>query len=78
MMKVIFIGASYYSKSHTVMSSTYQIDDAGLFERTDWGKIHVALENGEEVHIRPASKEELDQMDICLAKIIISRAENEQ
>lgn len=68
-MKVIFIGDDYYFKSGSQMSSVYQIDNAGTFERTDWGFIQVALERGEEVHIRPATKKELKRMDSRLKEI---------
>ena len=62
-MKVIYIGEHYYSKSRTLMSSVYQVDESNTFKRTDWGFIQVALQRGEEVHIRPANEEELKQMD---------------
>ena len=45
------------------MSSVYQIDESNTFKRTNWGLIQVALQRGEEVHIRPANEKELKQMD---------------
>ncbi|MCK4359164.1 MAG: hypothetical protein KAW92_10575 [Candidatus Cloacimonetes bacterium] len=62
-MKVIYIGEFYYWKSKTAMSSVYQIDESNTFKRTNWGLIQVALQRGEEVHIRPANEKELKQMD---------------
>lgn len=74
-MKVIFVGNDYYCESGTRMSNVYQIDDIGGLERTDWGFIQAALAKGEEVHIRPATKEELEQMDSILGKLIRERKE---
>lgn len=72
-MKVIFIGNDYCFASETRMSNVYQVDDVGGFKRTDWGFIQMALERGEEVHIRPANKKELERMDSHLGKILRER-----
>jgi len=73
-IEIVFIGNEYYSKSRTV-SSVYQVDDVGTLTRTDWGFIRKALANGEELHIRPATKEELKRMDCHLRKLIRERKE---
>jgi len=54
-MKLIFIGDRFYSESKTMMSSIYDIHG----NRQDWGFVSEALENGQSVHIRPATKSEL-------------------
>lgn len=38
------------------MSSLYTEDGS----RSDWGKVNVALRNGEEIHIRQATEKELE------------------
>jgi hypothetical protein len=57
-MDVTFIGDEFYSKSGTMMSSVYQRVDGGL-KRTDWGFIQIALSDGIEVHIYPATPIEM-------------------
>ncbi len=56
-MELIYIGERFYSKSGTIMSSIYDI--FGI--RQDWGKVQLALKNGESVNIRPATEKELEQ-----------------
>lgn len=47
------------------MSSLYMEDGS----RSDWGKVYVALRNGEEVHIRQATDEELKLANEQLERI---------
>ncbi len=57
-MNVIHIGNKFYFESGTMMGANYIHDENG-YTRTDWGKIGLALEAGEEVHIRPANAHEM-------------------
>jgi hypothetical protein len=54
MKYLIYIGDHFYYESGSVMSSVYLEDGT----RFDWGKLKVALSNGEEIHIRQATNEE--------------------
>ena len=54
-MELIYIGENFYGDSGTIMSSIYTVDG----ERSHWGKVQLALEKGESVHIRPATDLEL-------------------
>ena len=54
-IKLIYIGDTFYSETSTAMSPIYHEDG----RRSDWGKVSVALRNGDEVHIRPANDAEL-------------------
>lgn len=58
-MNCIYIGRDFYEKSKSVMSSVYRSTSHACFERTDWGFIGLALERGEEVHIVPATKDQI-------------------
>jgi hypothetical protein len=62
-MKVIYVGEKYYKDGNLRMSSVYKVEKHGTLRRTDWGFIKLALQGGEEVHIRPANKSELKRMD---------------
>lgn len=59
---------SFYSDSNTRMSSLYNITSK-YWERWDWGNVEIALEAGQEVHIRPATLAELGQAHLILRKI---------
>ena len=61
-MKLIYIGDHFYEESKSYMSSIYDTDGA----RQDWGKVQVALRNGERVSIRPATSQELVRYEIKL------------
>ena len=65
-VKLIFIGNKFYNKSGSVMSSIYT--EHG--ERFDWGFVEVALEEGKEVHIRPASSVELMMFEAELENML--------
>lgn len=56
-MKLFYIGERFYSESSTWMSPIYH---EGTFQRSDWGKVSIALQHGESVSIRPATDEEMD------------------
>jgi len=60
MINLVYIGDKFYSESHSRMSSIY-LD--GIF-RYDYGKMRIALEEGEDVIIRQATPDEL----ICFEK----------
>uniref|UniRef100_A0A6H2A654 Uncharacterized protein n=1 Tax=viral metagenome TaxID=1070528 RepID=A0A6H2A654_9ZZZZ len=64
MLSLIYIGSEFYVKSSTMMSSIYTVDG----RRSDWGKVSIALEKGEEVHIRPATRKEMSQYRKMLAE----------
>jgi hypothetical protein len=58
-MKLIYIGEKFYDESKTMMSSIYhEQDEDGVYLRSDWGKVNVALRNGENVEIRQATDAE--------------------
>lgn len=71
-MKVIYVGERFYWESETVMSSFY-LEHKGHFERTDLGKIEIALQAGKSVEIRPATKAELALFEKSLAEIKAER-----
>ena len=54
-MELIFIGNKFYNESKTIMSPIYTVEG----ERSDWGFVQIALQNGESVHIRPATQREI-------------------
>lgn len=55
-MKLVYVGDYFYEGSSSIMSSLYTEDGS----RSDWGKVNVALRNGEEIHIRQATEKELE------------------
>ena len=57
-MNCVYIGDRFYRESGTMISPVYEIKDGG-YSRTDWGFIQIALEKGEELHIRPAMVDEI-------------------
>lgn len=65
-MELIFIGASFYDKSQTIMSSLYDVEG----NRQDWGFVRVALEKGQSVHIRPATSAEISHYTQKLANLL--------
>lgn len=54
-MRLIYIGDEFYYKSGGEMSSLYDI----YGNRQDREKVYLALKNGEEIHIRPPTQNEL-------------------
>lgn len=63
--ELIYIGDNFYFESGTSMSSIYTVDG----RRFDWGFVRVALENGESVHIRPATTEERNNYEARLNQL---------
>ena len=55
-MKLIYVGEDFYYQSGTIMSRLYTEDG----QRSDWGNVTLALIQGKEVHIRPATTEEMN------------------
>lgn len=64
-MECIFIGDRFYIESGSIMSSLYTVKG----ERTDWGLVSNALNNGKSVNIRPATINELEQYTKMLNEI---------
>jgi hypothetical protein len=64
-MNLIYIGRKFYSESSTIMSSIYDIEG----RRQDWGSVERSLERGEEIHIRQASRIEMEHYEKELEKI---------
>lgn len=64
-MELIFIGDHFYHESKTIISSIYDVNGY----RQDWGKVRVALRNGESVHIRPATDAERAPFERRLAEM---------
>jgi len=58
-MNLIYIGDEFYSKSNTMMSPIYKIEQNGSLSRSDWGFVQVALRNGDDIHIRQATDTEI-------------------
>lgn len=61
-MKLFYIGDAFYQKSGTMMGPIYHDEPRppeGGYYRSDWGKVSIALRDGEEVHIRQATADEL-------------------
>lgn len=65
-MKLIHYGDTFYQRSGSAVGALYHEDG----ERSDWGKVKVALDRGEEVHIRPATKAEMRAMEVHCEKTI--------
>lgn len=68
-LELIFIGDHFYLESGTRMSCIYQLDG----RRFDWGKVNVALQNGDTVNIRPATEGEIEPFTLRLAEIKAER-----
>lgn len=56
-IELIFIGDKFYWESGTSMSSLY-LKKGNDYLRYDWGFVQVALSEGNEVNIRPATDSE--------------------
>lgn len=54
-----YVGIDFYYKSKTMMSALYEMQ-GGTPTRWDWGKVQIALDDGDKVIIRPAEQYELD------------------
>lgn len=56
-MKLIYSGPDYYWDSGTVMGSLYTLNGRS-YQRSDWGKVEIALRSGEEISIRQPTEVE--------------------
>ena len=59
-VELAYIGRSFYLNSGTMMSPLIPVGETEK-KRWDWGKVQIALEEGLEVSIRPATSEELGE-----------------
>lgn len=64
-MKLIYIGDHFYSESGSLMSPIYGEDGS----RSDWGKVQMALRQGDEVSIRQATQQERDFYEARLSRM---------
>lgn len=55
MVRLIYIGRDFYNESSGSIGVLYTPE----WIRSDWGRVDVILEGGEDVHIRPATAEEM-------------------
>ncbi len=53
-MKLTYFGEAYYNQSGSIIGVLYTHEG----ERSDWGKVNIALQNGESVEITPATEEQ--------------------
>lgn len=63
MIELVIIGERFYKESQTMMSAVYRESSKGVFHRYDWGFLQLDMMSGKEIHIRPATKEELRFFD---------------
>ena len=54
--ELIYVGRHFFTESGSHLGTLYHING----KRTDWGKVAVALDEGEDVFIRCASKLEFE------------------
>jgi hypothetical protein len=66
MINLVFIGRKFYNESHTMMSYIYI--DQSLY-RYDYGKMQIALEEGESITIRQATGSELEYFERKLQEL---------
>lgn len=59
MKEIVCIGERFYKESQTLMSALYHEQNKGIFYRYDWGHLKLDINAGKELHIRPATKEEI-------------------
>lgn len=65
-IKLVIIGKRFYEESQTLMSMVYRENPKGTFYRYDWGYMQLDMEAGKEIHIRPATKDELKFFETVL------------
>lgn len=65
-MKLVSYPSKFYHESGTWLGVLYE-EETGY--RSDWGKVQVALDNGESVSIRPCNDAEYGRMCKQLEKI---------
>lgn len=71
MINLVFIGDRFYKESKTMMSSVYRENPKGTFYRYDWGFMYMDMESGKELHIRPATKREIEFFEMVLNEMYI-------
>ena len=54
--ELVWIGDEFYFGSGTIMSTIYTVDGW----RSNWGCVQSSLRAGKEVHIRPATNQEME------------------
>jgi len=64
-MNLIYIGDHFYRESKTMMSPIYGEDGS----RSDWGKVQIALAQGDKVTIRQATRQERDFYEAQLSRM---------
>lgn len=67
---LIFVGEHFYHDSSTMMSPIYERLINGQFLRSDWGKLGIMLEEGYNVMILQATKDEQKYFDGLLKQQI--------
>lgn len=65
--EIVFIGNEFYYESGTMMSCVYEKTN-DKYKRTDWGFIQIALEEGYDINMRPATEEEMKMFKEKLCK----------
>jgi hypothetical protein len=60
MIELVIIGERFYKESQTSMSAIYRENPQGTFHRYDWGFMQLDMLAGKQLHVRPATKEELE------------------
>ena len=58
-VELIYIGDSFYHESGTIMSPIYCVAQRA-WQRWDWGKVSIALDEGQQVTIKPATEREIE------------------
>lgn len=67
MKEIVFIGSNYYADSKSFMSCIYEkIGDE--YKRFDWGFFEIALQKGENIFVRQATKDEAQMFRLKLEK----------
>ncbi len=71
MIELVFIGERFYKESQTLMSAVYRKQPDGKWQRYDWGLLQLDISAEKEIHIRPATKEEIRFFEAKLNKTLI-------
>jgi len=78
MIRLIYIGERFYQESGTSMSPLVRIDTGiegqAVGTRFDWGDATIALQQGADIYIRPATAQELRDAEAHLRRIQADRA----
>jgi len=59
-IELAYIGRSFYIESGSILPVLIPVGETEK-NRWDWGKVQIALDDGLEVSIRPATDEEMGQ-----------------